>query len=172
MEHPFLAGRLELFRVPQLLRLLQFGHLTGCLELERGSTRARLFVEEGRTLFVRADLSAPRLGDLLVAWGELRPEALEFALAIQNDDRRTRLGRMLVESGALTEAQLDQAVTAVQKHLLLETFTWNDGTFRFLHGERVLDEDVRLELNVDALLVAALAYLPRTNPAAVGERAA
>jgi hypothetical protein len=151
-----LAGTLSSFHVAQLLRLLQSARATGCLELVHARERAELFVDDGRSLFARTTGSVPRVGDVLVHLGEVRPEAIEFVLAVQRDQPGVRLGQMLIDGGALTEKQIREAVLVVQRHILLRVLLWREGTFRFLPGERVQGEDIRLELDMDRLLADVL----------------
>jgi len=151
-----LSGSLSHFSAAQLLRLLQGARATGRLELERGNDHTDLYVEDGRTLFGRASGATLRVGDVLVRRGQVRPEAVEFVLAIQEDNPGARIGRMLVDSGALTESQIRAAVLAVQRHLVLGVLPWRDGTFRFHPDQRIEGEDVRLELDVDELLTGVL----------------
>lgn len=151
-----LTGALSHFNVAQLLRLLQAARATGRLELERGDERTNLFVEEGRTLFARATSTTLRMGDVLVRRGQVRPEALEFVLAVQQDNPGSRIGRMLVDSGALSESQIRAAVLAVQRYIVLGVLPWREGTFRFWPEEKITGEDVRLELDVDELLTGVL----------------
>jgi len=155
-ESEVLSGTLSHFNVAQLLRLLQAARSTGRLELRRGNDRTDLFVEDGRTLFARASGATLRVGDVLVRRGQVRPEAIEFVLAIQKDNPGARIGRMLVESGALTEAQIRAAVLAVQRYIVLGVLPWREGAFRFWPNESVVGEDIRLDLDVDLLLTGVL----------------
>jgi len=156
MASPILHGSLSHFGLAPILRLLQATRATGRLELERGDERTELFIEDGRSLFARTTGIAPRIGELLVRRGDLRPEAVEFALAVQQDAPEARLGQMLVESGALTAEQVHSAVLEVQRHVVLAALTWRSGSFRFGQEERLGGEDIRLELDMDELLTWAV----------------
>ena len=96
MENPLanqaLMGSLSHFGLIAVLRLLQTAGVDGRLELMRGEERTDLFLE-GRTLFARTNWPAMRLGEALVRRGDLRPEAIELALSIQNERPEGRLGR-------------------------------------------------------------------------------
>lgn len=153
---PVLVGSLSHFSLPHLLRMLQATHSTGRLELERHDERTELFIEEGRSIFARTTGATLRIGDILVRRGELRPEAVDFALAVQQDRPEARLGRMLVDNGVLTQQQINEAVLAVQRHIVLNALRWRMGTFRFGPDERLSGEDIRLPLDVDELLLRAL----------------
>lgn len=156
MASPILHGSLSHFGLAPILRLLQSTRATGRLELERGDERTELFIEDGRSLFARTTGTALRIGELLVRRGDLRPEAVEFALAVQKDSPEARLGQMLVESGALTAEQVHSAVLEVQRHIVLAALRWRSGSFRFGQEERLSGEDIRLELDMDELLTWAV----------------
>ena len=156
MDTPFLTGNLSAFNIAQLLRLLESARVTGRLELERDGERIDLFVESGRTLFPRSNGPTLRVGDVLVRRGEVRPEALEFVLALQQDRPGERIGRMLVESGALTEDQIRDALLVVQRHIVIGSMLWRHGHFRFLPHEVIEDEEIRLTLDVDELLASMM----------------
>ena len=132
--------------------MLQATRATGHLELERDDERTDLFVEEGRSLFARTTGAALRVGDILVRRGDLTPEVIEFVLAFQQDQPGVRLGRMLVDNGVLTEEQIRDALLVVQRHIVVAALKWRNGSFRFGPEERLIGEDVRLDLDVDELL--------------------
>jgi hypothetical protein len=172
MEPQVLTGTLSYFNVAQVLRLLQAARATGRLELERGDERTDLFVEDGRTLFARTSGATLRVGDVLVRRGDVRPEAVEFVLAAQQDQPGARIGRMLVDSGALTESQINAAVLAVQRYIVVGILTWREGAFRFLPEETIVGEDIRLDLDVDELLTTVLAYVGQARGRSEDRKAA
>lgn len=160
MENPLattaLMGSLTHFSLASVLRLLQSSRKTGRLELQRGEERTELFLEEGSSLFARTNGPALRIGDMLVRRGDLRPEAIELALAIQHEAPQGRLGQMLVDNGVVTEGQVRDAVIEVQKHIVIAAMKWKKGMFRFGAGEQLSGEDIRLVLDVDELTMWAL----------------
>lgn len=163
MDKQVFTGTLSYFRVAQLLRLLEASRATGCLELRRGAETVELFVDDGRTLFARTSGTMLRVGDVLVRLGEVRPEAIEFVLAVQRDQPGARIGRMLVEGGTLTEEQIREAVLVVQRHILLRVLLWREGTFTFRPGERITGEDIRLVLDMDELMTDVLSVAVELN---------
>lgn len=172
MEHDVFTGSLTTFHAAQLLRLLQASRSTGCLELTHRDEKIELFVDDGRSLFGRTNRPVLRVGDVLVRFAEVRPEAIEFVLAVQRDQPGARIGRMLVEGGTLNEAQITEAVRVVQRHVLLRALLWREGTFRFVPGERVSGEDVRLDLDMDELLTDVLAVAVEASERPEGREAA
>ena len=152
---PILQGSLAHFGLAPVLRLLQTTRATGRLELERGDERTELFIEDGRSFFARTTAATMRIGELLVRRGEIRPEVIQFMLAVQQDSPSSRLGRMLVDSEVVSAEQVRSAVLEVQRHIVLASLRWRTGTFRFGAGEKLGGEDIRLELDVDELLTWA-----------------
>src|SRR5262245_39114784 len=106
MEAPALTGTLGTFSPVHVLRMLQSARATGLLELARGDEVVDLYVQQGLSVFARTNGATVRVGAVLVQRGDLPREAIELALAVQADQPGQRIGRMLVESGAVTEAQM------------------------------------------------------------------
>ena len=100
---------------------------------------------------------------------DLVAEAVEFAAAIQTDTPGERIGRMLVDSGALTEEQLRDALLTVQRDIVARLLAWRDGTFSFVPDERIDGEDVRLDLRTD---LEAIHMSHRSSAAIDGAQAA
>jgi Domain of unknown function (DUF4388) len=153
-----LTGSLVHFSPVQIIQLLKTEHATGRLQLKRDEETADLYVEYGRTLFIRTNGASIRVGDILIHRGDLRPEAIELALAVQHDRPGERIGHMLIESGTLSEEQLREALLVVQRHILCGVLLWREGTFDFHEGDQVQEEDVRLDLVLDPLVVSVLSH--------------
>jgi hypothetical protein len=153
---PALNGKLSHFMPVQILRLLQLAGSTGRLEIVSGEQRADLFLIDGRSGFACTNAVHVRLGDVLVEGGDIRPEAIELFVAVQRDQPGSPLGRMLVESGAIEERRLRQAVLEVQRRLICSVLLWDQGEFRFHPGERATDQDITLDLDLDRLILEAL----------------
>jgi glycine/D-amino acid oxidase-like deaminating enzyme len=153
-----LEGDLSHFFPTEVLQLLQLAQANGRLELERSGEHAELFIERGRPVFARTDGQAVKAGQILVHRGLLTRDALELALAVQEDRPGQRLGTLLVESGVVTPDQLQSAVQDVIKRIVYGVMLWRAGRFRFYPGERVQDEDIQLDLEVDRMILEGLRF--------------
>ena len=151
-----LSGALQHFMPIQILRLLQLAGTSGRLEIRHGEERADLFVVDGRSAFAFTNAVHLRVGDVLVNGGDIRPEAIELTLAVQQDQPGVRLGEMLVESGVVEPAQLRAAVLEVQRRIICRVLLWEDGEFTFHPDERAAGEDITLDLDLDRLIIQAL----------------
>lgn len=153
---PALEGDLEHFFPGEVLQFLQLSQAHGRLELERGSERAEIYFERGRPVFARTTAPSVKAGEVLVHRGVLRPEALERALARQQDRPGQRVGEMLIAAGAITPADLAEAVQDVLRRIVYGVLLWRQGRFRFHPGERAEHEDIRLDFDLDRMILEGL----------------
>lgn len=151
-----LSGALAHFLPIQILRLLQLAGATGRLEIVHGDERADLFLINGRSAFALTNAVHLRVGEVLVNGGDIRPEAVELTVAVQQDQPGFRLGRMLVDGGVVEPARLRAAVLEVQRRIICGVLLWEDGEFQFHPGERASEEDITLDLDLDRLIIEAL----------------
>ena len=151
-----LSGALIHFLPIQILRLLQLAGATGRLEITHGDERADLFLINGRSAFAFTNAVHLRVGEVLVNGGDIRPEAVELTVAVQQDQPGFRLGRMLVEGGVVEPSRLRAAVLEVQRRIICRVLLWEDGDFQFHPGERASEEDITLDLDLDRLIIEAL----------------
>src|SRR5439155_6922885 len=158
-----LQGDLAQFFPSEVLQLLQLAQATGRLELERAGERAELFVERGRPVFARTSGGAVRAGQILVHHGAISREALERALAEQRAHPGQRLGSLLVASGSATPEQIQGAVHEALRRIVYGLLLWRDGAFRFAPGDQARDEDVKLDLDLDRLILEGLRHADETR---------
>ena len=151
-----LHGDLRHFFPGEILQLLKLAQATGRLELERGGERADVFIERGQPVFARTSGVAVRMGDLLVHRGVVAPETIERVLSHPPSRADQRLGSRLVEAGAATPADIQQAVRDTLRRILYGLLLWRDGSFGFVPGEQVLDEDIRLDADLDRLILEGI----------------
>jgi hypothetical protein len=151
-----LSGTLQHFMPVQILRFLQGARATGRLEINHADERADLYMIEGRSAFALTNGVHLRVGDVLVNGGDIRPEAIDLTIAVQQDHPGSPIGKMLVDSGAIKPEQLRAAVLEVQRRIVCRVLLWKDGEFVFHPGERAADEDITLDLDLDRLILDAL----------------
>lgn len=151
-----LRGDLAHFFPSEILQLLQLAQATGCLALERAGERAQLYVERGRPVFARTTGPSVSTGQILVHRGIITRESLERALAEQVAHPGQRLGALLVAAGAASQADMQSAVNESLRRVIFGLLLWREGTFRFVSGEQVGAEDVKLDLDLDRLILEGL----------------
>jgi hypothetical protein len=127
-----LAGRLEEVELAELLHFLALNNRTGKVMLSRRDAHGLVVVRLGRIVYAASSSIREAFGNILVCRGLVTPEALAQALERQHvlaDGKR--LGALLVESGALTEAQLQDALKHQTGQVVQELCRWRTGYFKF-----------------------------------------
>lgn len=151
-----LEGNLEHFFPGEVLQFLQLSQAHGRLEIERGTERAEIFFERGRPVFARTSAPSVKSGEILVHRGVLKAETLEQVLARQQDRPGQRVGQMLIASGAISPADLQEAVQDVLRRIVYGVLLWRQGRFRFHPGEGAENEDIRLDFDLDRMILEGL----------------
>lgn len=150
-----LEGDLRHFFLSEVLQLLSLAQATGRLEMERGAERAEIFVERGRPVFARTSGGSVRVGDLLVHRGTVAVETVEAVLGQPARDGE-RIGARLVAAGVATPQDVESAVRDTLRRILYGLLQWREGGFRWTPGEQASGEDIRLEVDLDRLILESL----------------
>ena len=151
-----LRGDLAHFFPSEVMQLLQLAQASGRLELERPGEHAELFVERGRPVFARTTGAAVSIGQILVHRGLITRETLDRALTEQAAHPGRRLGALLVAAGAVGQEPMQSAVNESLRRVIFGLLLWREGRFAFHPGEQVGPEDVKLDLDLDRLILDGL----------------
>jgi len=151
-----LDGDLACFQPAEVLQLLQLAQATGRLELKRDEEKVDLLFERGQLVSARTSGVAVRVGEVLVHRGVVIPEALDLALSLQQGQPGERIGQMLVAAGAASADQVADAVREVVRRVVYGVLLWRAGRFHFTRGSSASAADVRLDLDLDRLILEGL----------------
>jgi hypothetical protein len=127
-----LAGRLEEIELAELLHFLALNNRTGKVVLSRRDAHGLVVVRLGRIVYAASSSIRETFGSILLSRGLVTPEALAEGLERQHaaaDERK--LGDILVETGAITGAQLEGALRQQTGLVVQELCRWRSGYFRF-----------------------------------------
>lgn len=165
------SGNLSDVSIIDVLQILGLTGKPGQLDIEHTNRRAEIVLAAGR---ISAASLHPNIGymtNYLLQRGEVDFETLHEALELQRcqpaQDRRP-IGTFLVELGAITEAQLKQALHEHIQAVMNEVASWTTGAFSFVLAERQssdeyglnpVDLTANMDFNIQELLLeAACAY--------------
>jgi hypothetical protein len=127
-----LAGRLEEVELSELLHFLSLNNRTGKVTLSRRDAHGLVVVRQGRIVYAASSSIRETFGNILVCRGVVSSQALAVALERQNlSAERRKLGEVLVETGAISEAQLEEALRQQTGLVVQELCRWQTGFFRF-----------------------------------------
>src|ERR1051325_1516241 len=105
-----IRGSLKEASLPDVLQLLSMGKKTGCLSVSDRSSFGSIFFERGRITYPSIVKRRDRLGDTLLKTGVITQAQLDTAITAQQRHRDMRLGQILIMQGAMTAEQLEQSI--------------------------------------------------------------
>jgi len=152
-----LQGTLKDFALPDILQLIGMQRKTGILTMESDEDSVTVQFFQGKV--VGADTRLRKLeeslGSVLVRTGKITAAQLEEALASQRQTLQ-RLGYVLVKSGALSEEELREALRTQICQIVYRLFRWRDGRYNFAPMDHLeYDRDLTIPVAAETLLMEA-----------------
>jgi len=146
-----LRGTLEALALPELLRELELARATGILSIGSHRARKALYLAEGQVVFATSNVPADRLGEVLLREGKITKEQNDVSIRALAAGKRQ--GRVLVEMGALSPADLWTAVQSQVREIIFSVFRWGEGSFSFEESAVPERERITLDLDVKTLVL-------------------
>lgn len=131
---------------------------TGVLTLGRAKLRKIVYLEAGRPVYVDSNLRHETLGAYLVESGAITEEQLEGALRVARRDK-CRLGEALLAQRVIDSAALERALAAQVQVKLAGALRWDDGQASFAPGASALQGIPRYPVETVSWVLAALERL-------------
>ena len=131
------GSRFDLEETPaaKLIWELMRDKFSGAIHFEHEKRRKSLLFDEGNPRSIRSNLAKETLGRRLFNSGRIG-ETTYSQVRLRAKETGQRQGGLLVEMGAITADQLEEAIKEQASQKLLELFSWRK-------GEAWLQEDVR-----------------------------
>ena len=148
-----IRGSLKEASLPDVLQLLAMGQKTGCLSVSHRNSFGYIYFERGRICYASVVNRRDRLGDMLVKSGAISQAQLDQVVDLQSHRRDERLGHLLVEQGVITDKQLNDAIDVQIREAVYYLFTWNQGTFNFEADVAPDPLDHVVSINPESLLL-------------------
>jgi hypothetical protein len=133
-----LVGTIKDFGLADILQLIGLQRKSGVLTLEHGTDRVTVKFLEGAV--VGADTSARNLeellGSVLVRTGRITEAQLQETLQIQASTLQ-RLGYILVKQGFISDGDLEEALRIQVTQIVYRLFRWREGKYQFTPMDHV-----------------------------------
>src|SRR5215207_9915507 len=150
-------GEVSDIGVADLLYLLALGQQSGRLSVIAAGEDVAVYINQGKMVLVTSANPSLRLGRMLVRLEFLSADALREVLERQEQSGGNRaLGRVLIENGLISEAQLRQCVEEQCIEVLSRIISAGSGIFVFHPDVRVASNTEIVPLNSDRILVEAI----------------
>jgi hypothetical protein len=149
-----LQGNLKEFSLPNIFQLVKMSAKSGALTIRRGEDWGKIFFRNGQIYYAYSVPQHLPLGERLVKSGAISGEQLKAALATQKKaGESARIGAILLESGAIDRPTLEHAVRAQIQDAAFDFFSWLDGEFEFGADERIVDQDILVQMDVENVIM-------------------
>jgi|CXWL01.1.fsa_nt_gi hypothetical protein len=127
-----LAGTLKDFGLPDIVQLIGLQRKTGTLHLETPGEKVKVIFEGGNIVAAESSMTRPsdRIGNALVTQGAITQDQLDHALSVQKQTMQ-RLGHVLISEQIATEDTLRKAVEAQLFQVVFRLFRWREGNYNF-----------------------------------------
>ncbi|RMG93699.1 MAG: DUF4388 domain-containing protein [Deltaproteobacteria bacterium] len=148
-------GSLEKTGFARIMRAVAKAKATGSLYLLSGKTKKVVFFEEGQPVFVRSNVLAECLGQVLVQERLITEEQCNQTLeAIRRTGKKQ--GELLVEMGVLSEGNLRYGLETQLRTKLFDVFAWESGRYQFKPGPSKEGFRIRLDRSAESVIVEGI----------------
>jgi hypothetical protein len=150
-----IEGRLRELALSDVFQLLDLSKKTGRLSVHHGTGESSAVVsfEQGYVTGAESPDIHGRIGRLLVRSGTISQADLDAALLEQRRRPGVPLGILVVELGLVDAADVAARLTDQVKQTVFELFRWKDGYFRFEEGQSGGDAGVQVRIATQSLLM-------------------
>ncbi|MGV8082430.1 MAG: DUF4388 domain-containing protein [Coriobacteriia bacterium] len=150
-----LHGNLEDFSLSDIFQLVSYSKKDGQLRLSRGEDWGGVWFHDGQIVFAQSNTLDALLGERLVRAHKITRRTLKRALAsvASADERRERLGRVLVDGGYVSEEVLAEFVTEQVRETVFDLMRWAGGEFDFEVMAEAPKEDIGPALSIENIIM-------------------
>ena len=148
-----IKGSLKEASPPDVLQLLSMGKKTGCLAVTHRNNFGYVYFDKGLISYASIVNRRDRIGDILVKAGAITQAQLDAAISAQALHRDKRIGELLVAQGAVKREQLHAQIRLQIEEAVYYLFTWTQGTFNFEADVRPEEQDFLVSINPESLLL-------------------
>ncbi len=129
-----IAGDISVMSVADVLIWLGNRERTGTLTISQDAVVKDIRVERGHAVRVTSNSPREDLGQFLLNFGLVTPEAIEAAV-LAGHNTKVRLGRVLVLGSVVEEAEVRRVLEHQIREAVLDTVRWDVGEFQFVPDE-------------------------------------
>jgi tetratricopeptide (TPR) repeat protein len=117
--------------IAETIRNLSAQRKSGDLQIRTGKIVKTVFFDHGRIVFAASNMKKDRLGEALVAVGQITEDDYQRATALMRGERRRRFGEALVHAGVLDRKEVGRSVARQVKRIVVSFFEFAEGAASF-----------------------------------------
>jgi hypothetical protein len=131
-----IEGPLKELGIHDVFQLLDLNRKTGVLAVTSPlrHNRGHIFFDRGEIVYASIQSNPHPLGGLLIRSGKITEADVQQARGMQQRGDDRRLGEILVSMGVITHRELQRHVRFQVEEVVFETLNWREGYFSFVEG--------------------------------------
>ncbi len=131
MTTQVLRGRIDPLALVDVLAYLGRNRETGVLNVVRDEAKKSIIINDGSIIFARSNQNEDRLGDILLAQGQITQEQYDQGTELIYK-KGFRHGRALIEIGAISPKTLWKTIKSQIETIACSVIPWQSGSFEFI----------------------------------------
>ncbi|MBE0425545.1 MAG: DUF4388 domain-containing protein [Nitrospirae bacterium] len=128
-----IKGDLSVMPLSDLLQWIELSKKTGTITVNSHGIEKKIYVEDGKILYVSSNKEGERLGEFIHKGLHLEISKIKTSL-LQSQTMKIPFTQRLIELNYFTEDQLRKIIRTFAKEILLDAVTWKDGWVEFIEG--------------------------------------
>lgn len=132
---------------------------SGVLALRQVEVSKGIYFVDGEIAFAASTLEEDRLGAILYRAGKISEAQFRDAMRTAEETGQP-LGHALVDAGALTTAELQEAVRAQVERIVLSVLRWTSGELRRGSMDRPIPPELSVHLDTPRVLLLGMRQYP------------
>jgi hypothetical protein len=141
-----LVGKIQDVPPAEIMVFLSESAKTGKLSFTTGTQEGMIVFREGKIIYAASSTVRETFGSIALSLRIIDRRQLDKAVRLQHHSRvEKRLGEILVQMEAMTEADVQKVLTHQVSQVIREIFEWKSGYFRFRNLEIQEPGDVEVD---------------------------
>jgi curved DNA-binding protein CbpA len=153
-----LSGIVKNLAIPWLFQDIKNDKKTGTAVLEKDGATKKIYFSNGDIVFASSSLTEDRLAEFLVRTGKITAEQRDTLIETVRTSGKQD-GTVLIECGFVRPADLVDNVNLQVKQILLDLFSWRNGTYQFNEGPLPQAEIIPLSMTTASMIIEGVGAL-------------
>jgi tetratricopeptide (TPR) repeat protein len=142
--------------IAETIRTLSAERKSGDLQIRSGKIVKTVFFDHGRIVFAASNMKKDRLGEALVAIGQISAQDYDKASALMKGDRRRRFGEALVHAGVLDRKEVGRSVARQVKRIIVSLFEFAEGVAAFEERKCPIPLEYMVSVSIHRILYVGI----------------
>lgn len=153
-------GDLRETALPEMLFTIYLHRVPGVIDCRAGGVLRKIHLRDGVVVHASSTDRRDSLGAFLLQSGKISREQHALTDGIRQASPDKRLGELLIEHGALSPAQLYDAIQEQMGAIVWSLFSWEEGEVTFSIGEFEEKGMIRIHLPMQQVILQGVKRVP------------